>query len=856
MTNDVEGSGSIILKSEQGDVYNYDDFNTLNNGTEIYYAYDASKHISIAPFVASYNIATSNIEILAEKGTIVNTKDYLVALGNVTLKAQEGIGSYGDVILAGGDITLSDTDGDLVNRAKLVSVDGNITLNAENGTVINMLDGDVVALNGNVELHAGYKAVEQVKYIGISDNNVVEGSVANVREGSIIVTKKYYVLDNQTVELVNDATVPAGATVLTKIGYLDAANDDAFVATLTVNGDVEAYRMGDVVNRGDLVALNPDNVDGKGSISLVTDYGNATNYDNFKLVDGAEQFEYLGKSGYAVGSNKAKFNKGTKYYYDKGMVLSDADLAMKAKNGYLYNTMNMHSEKSLTLISGKNMTIGTNFAAIDTVGDVTLQSVNGTLKVKDGSSVTSTTGSISMEGKTGIINSNSAAITAAEDVAMTSAAGAIENDSTVTAINGSIEMSGNNGITNNDGAAITAGQNVVMASDAGRITNASSVTAQKGSIVLDSQGTEAANGGITSNAAGSGLSALNGSISAVVKYGEINIQELIAGDTAAAGTQEGNVTIGTIKGDDVVLYTESAGSDIIVNDITVGDHLLLQGNSFKHTDGAGNIVSGVGTITRSSNEGTLIVDVNGVGEAGGNGTMKSDFGMQVEGDVRFTTMNVTNANVSIGGTMSIDKLHVGGEAHFESQGYVTGVYGGGTTPYHDSSNTLYYDLSDGSANTGLNMRVTADEFRAVREGEQAEMRALATMKELKARLQQAGSAPDTFGQGMSNNAWMNLYVDTSNYQRSNGLLLHIDTGYRSANQRWSAEDLSTKLVAFTAHEAFTTNYGDVAGSFGRYDLLEVADRPMGEILHAANSDKVVLQQDNTTLRIEEEKKEE
>ena len=109
---------------------------------------------------------------------------------------------------------------------------------------------------------------------------------------------------------------------------------------------------------------------------------------------------------------------------------------------------------------------------------------------------------------------------------------------------------------------------------------------------------------------------------------------------------------------------------------------------------------------------------------------------------------------------------------------------------------------------------------------------------------------------MSNNAWMNLYVDTSNYQRSNGLLLHIDTGYRSANQRCSAEDLSTKLVAFTAHEAFTTNYGDVAGSFGRYDLVEASDRPMGEILHAANSDKVVLQQDNTTLRIEEEKKEE
>ncbi|MGM9583155.1 MAG: hypothetical protein ACI3WU_05520, partial [Phascolarctobacterium sp.] len=452
-------------------------------------------------------------------------------------------------------------------------------------------------------------------------------------------------------------------------------------------------------------------------------------------------------------------------------------------------------------------------------------------------------------GNKGVINSNSAAITAAEDITMTSAAGAIQNDSTVTAINGSVEMNGNNGITNNTGAAITAGQSVVMASDAGKITNASSVTAQKGSIVLDSQGSAAANGGIISNASGSVLSALNGSISAVVKYGEINISELIAKDTAAAGTFEGHVTLGNIKGDDVVLYTESANSDIIVNNITVSDHLLLQGNSFKHIDADGNIVSGLGTIARSNSEGTLIVDVNGVGEGGGNGTMKSDFGMKVDGNVRFTTMNVTNANVEIGGQLSVDRLHVGGEAHFTSLGYVTGVYGGGITPYHDSSNALYYDLGDGTGSGGYNMRVSADEFRAIREGNPEALRALNTMKALKERLAQAGSAPDTFGKG-DNNGWMNLYVDSSRYQRSNGLLLHIDTGYRSANQRWSAEDLSTKLVDFKSHDSFVAHYGSPAGFFERFDLFEQPARPVSDIMHTANSDKVVLQQDNNGLRIE------
>ena len=173
-----------------------------------------------------------------------------------------------------------------------------------------MLDGDVVALNGNATLHAGADYDDQVKYVGISGNTVVEGTVASVPEGRIIVTKKYYVLNGQETEMVNDATMPQNATVKTVIGYLDEANNDTFVAVETVGYDVEAYHMGDVVNRGDLVALNPNNVDGKGSVNLTSAKGNATNYDNFKLVDGAEQFEYLGKSGYAVGSNMLNSTKG------------------------------------------------------------------------------------------------------------------------------------------------------------------------------------------------------------------------------------------------------------------------------------------------------------------------------------------------------------------------------------------------------------------------------------------------------------------------------------------------------------------------------------------------------------------
>ena len=752
MTDDVEGSGSIILKSEQGDVYNYDDFNTLNDTTEINYNYEASKHISIVTTNASYNIATSNIEILAEKGEIVNTRDYLVALGNVTLKAQEGIGSYGDVILAGGDITLSDTDGDLVNSANLVSVNGNITLNASNGTVVNATKGEVVALNGNVTLNAGGAIEAEHKiYLANTDNGdkTELNTIGHNVEDRIIITENYYLDDNgEKVFLSNTLlAAPNNEQIYTQVSYVDDSNTRVLIQD-GITGQLEAFRAGDVVNRGDIVAQNDGTKSfaDAGNVVLNSAKGNVTNYDDYKLVDNQSYYDYLGSTGYTTGSNTtAKFNAGlgSAYNDNKRFVLSDSGMELTAPEGYLYNDLALVSHQDITLESGKSLTIGTNFASVEADGDV------------------------------------------------------------------------------------------VVKSNYGGVYNNSQVISNQGSIVLDGEI------GVTSGSRDS-LKALNGSISAVTTYGQINIDELIAGDTAAAGTKEaGSINIGKVAGNDVVLYTENAETTIkITESIQVEDHLLLQGNSFE-----------LPKIDRPEGaSGTLIVDVNGIGQEG-SGAMTGALSLDIDGDVRFTTMNVTNANVSIGGGMSIDRLHVGGEAHFTSQDYVTGVYGGGATPYHDTSNALYYDLGDGSGNTGLNMQVTADAFQAVPD-EAGQLSALAKMKELKALMTQAGSAPDTFGQG-DNGGWMNLYVDTANYQRSNGLLLHIDTGYRSANQRWSAEDLSGKLVDFKSHDSFVAHYGNMASFFDRFDLLEQPARPMSEVLHTANKEKVVLQQDNTGLRIEE-----
>ena len=61
--------------------------------------------------------------------------------------------------------------------------------------------------------------------------------------------------------------------------------------------------------------------------------------------------------------------------------------------------------------------------------------------------------------------------------------------------------------------------------------------------------------------------------------------------------------------------------------------------------------------------------------------------------------------------------------------------------------------------------------------------------------------------------------------------------------------MSGKLVDFKSYDAFVAHYSDTAGSFGRYDLLEIAPRSVAQIVQDVTSGKVVLQESNGQLRV-------
>ena len=786
--SDDANAGSIVLQSEYGDVNNYDDFNTYSKNSDENSNYlltlskENHKSAGLADNIENYNIATSNITLSAVNGKIVNSKKDLVALGNVTMEAKEGIASFGQVILAGKDINLTDTDGDVFNQAKLISMNGNISLTAANGSVINMIDGDIYALNGNVSLNAQGAASDAVKYVQINSNNTLAtGDVNNIPQGAIVVTRRGYMNGDTFVELKSGQVLPTGKTLLTQIGYLNENDRYNFKLVQTVDGEAEAFRAGDVVNRGDIVALNgknADNTTNPGNVKLVSAHGNIANYDEFdKLDNGATQISYSTTAGITGVNGNIRFNQGTTLNADANYILAKANLSMEAKEGYLYNTMDMTSGGDLSLVSGKDLLIGINMSDnITAVGDVKLESIQGKVAM-DGGQVTSSAGAIEISGSKGVSIEGGANVAA-------------EAELTIGSDNGAIKIVENSSITAKDDLLLAA---------------------ETGVAVEDTN-----------------LQSLNGSLSAVAMYGDVNIRELAAAEMVAVGSGSGNVTIGTISGKEVVLYTENNNANIKVATINAQDSLVLQSDQAQ-----------IANEVKSTDGGQLLVDITGTG----GGTMQGDLELDLAGDVRFTNINVSNATIKVEGSVGFDRLHTTGELHIISQDMITSIYG--KAPVHDTSNYLYYSLSENSSSSNAHEVIHARDF--------ALDKAQNSMALVHNRLVNAGKYVPSVG--TSDDGWMYLYIDSPTYQRSNGLLLHIDTGYRSANQRWSAEDLSAKLVDFKSNDAFVAHYDAAAPIFGRYGLVEYAPRSVSEILQDVQSQRVVLQQSNGQLRIENAPKE-
>lgn len=747
----------IEMVAKVGDIYNYDDFNTVD---------DASGHqTGVMP--NGTTISTGDVVMKANEGLVYNDKD-IVSDSNVTIEAKKGLGSFGTSISAGKNITLTATDGDFVNKAKLVSSEGNITLEATKGTVVNMLDGDVLALGGSVTMTAGgavndiadgkrpiytVDSTGDMKSIDVYTKDTTTGELKQgLEKDKMIVVDKYYLADGHsasTAVLIDDSV---DTTALTKkqrdsiygiISYVEnkatgtepekpaakrIALRDAKGDLLKVQGDIEVFRKGDVVNRGDVVALGktieqPDgslkpDESNKGTISITSLHSNVSNYDNFAKVDGKEDYEYDGK----------------KY------LIAQGDISMSASEGYIYNTLNYIGNSNVKFDAKGNINIGTAETGGYAAGNLLVRSTEGRV-----------VGTGNLIAGAGIV------IDAAKGVAIDAA----------------------------DGTGVTS-----LTSDNGVIR----IATKEGGISFGKEGAKITSGG---------------SIDIGAEKGDIDLSkvQLSAGEMAAVGSKDGHVTVGEITGKEVLLYTDGKDKSVTANKINVEDHLLLRGDNIK-TDNVNH-----------TGEGWLHVDATGAkGEV-----IKSNIAMDISGDTYFSTLNATTANINVlnGGQLAIDKLHIADKGYFNAMDYLTAVYG--RPVYNEGSESVYYDVGDGKGNDFTqDLQLEKMLFGAYGTDKDAGDTAPSYKKpvyvsEVREKLTQKGAAVGPFTK--YNKGWMNLYIDSPNFQRSNGILLNINDYYYANHQRYAANDHFTMVADMKPANVYRFYYKDQLGLFDRYNLI-------------------------------------
>lgn len=446
---DADLAGNINLKSEHADVYNYDSF-IGKNTTSVKSDYAAraariDKSFDEEDVNYSYIVAAKNLDMSAAEGELYNAKDVLGAEGNVTLTAKTGLNSLGMKIYAGGDIKLTATEGSMVNKSELISTNGDIELVAEKGSVINMLDGDILALGGNVKFQAGgEKEAAHTLYQVDSNGNIT--AVTNftqpedMADDAIVITKKFYYVNGEKHYVdANDKVSQIKDTIYSEVYYINTAGDQTELniasdgTNVLKDADVEFFRQGDVINRGDAIAKGTTaktfdesgeavyTVEKAGTITLESLHGNSSNYDNFETVDGEGEYEFDGANLFLAGT---KDTKGDNLYEKKKYMQADSNISLRAAEGRFYNDFAIKTEGDLELVAKDDIVIGKNFAIADVAGKLVINSSEGMVK-NDENSVMNITGDIDVSGAAGVINKGSLISKGGGNVTVTSSGGDI-----------------------------------------------------------------------------------------------------------------------------------------------------------------------------------------------------------------------------------------------------------------------------------------------------------------------------------------------------------------------------------------------------------------------------------------------
>ncbi len=828
-------NGDIVLKSNNGNIW--------NDGTIIV------EEEGDVKLTAKGNIVNTNgADTYVNKGNVTFRADSLNAAGevvtvNVNGEDIKGIYNTGDIYAVEGDVTFETINGDIYNADSLTTSDsvtcsnGSITMNAIKGEIVNtkalvatkdiwmgswsdiynLADSDTATTgtsvmrglttqNGNITL-ISYGATE----------NEFEGLIVN--KGTLTVTNGDLTVRAYGSKKITDV-IPIPTFVWEEgtpmkddpeINY-SFLNDKEGNIQVT-NGEVKISTIKSVITFGDMEAKKgvTDERENSGNIAFTSDKGNVIIYS----VDGS----------YAHDPDEHEFK-------------AERDMLLKASEGYVYSDKAFISEGDMVLEYGSGM-----------------QDL-GEIKSNTGSVYITATGHNYADGLT--IN---ASVTAAKNIEIVVGNGQLTvSDSAGTAgtlhAGEDIVLTADDNVTiENAAKLVTDGGGLELTSNRGGIDVTGHVTAKDFvRIYTKGESTDERAGNYADRFAGDyseptamttptftgikvdGNIVTDGDIDIATYGDDVTLKNVTAGKMAAVGTSDGKVKIeGTIKGQNVALYSEKATADIEFEKINVEEKLILAGNNWNldmtNVDSGGNpfdlyvygAIGADGTVNLSS-------------------SVKLDYRNGPTKDVRIRQLNAVNVEVHTDGALTIDNLSIANKAELYVMGTKTNVYGimQGFDPEADF---IYYDPGQGQ---GVALDLSHVYFGYDLASRQKHIDALSadpTIFEKPAYnpdncpicaediLAAAGTgttpalpAGNTVGQGGK------CFEQTSaSRQKYAGILLADNYGFKSYGQRFSAEDMMIHLEDIKAMGQFDNYFNIGLNFFERFNIIDIPDVAVNSI---------------------------
>jgi hypothetical protein len=669
------------------------------------------------------NATSGNIQILETNGVTVN-KIAQATAGNINLQSTTGTvtiatGQSGVTAAGAGTITiLADgaASGDLIVNHTITSVNGDITLRADNDVTFSAA-GDATSTAGNVSVTADFDnggaasgALTMVDgtIINAGSGTISLSAAENISLGQITTTNNTTssvsvtstdggIIDNGDSQV---DIVSAGEVTLSAATGIGSAND---IETSVVSLDITNTGSG-AIDIDETDAITVIEIDqGANALTRITAGGTITVDDTNGSNDNTAIASTAGGSVTldANGANSDIVLTDGISTAANGVITLTADDSVTAGvngdilasgTGALIVTADANSTAGgddgdvITMVDGTVFNAGTGISTLSASGNISLGSVSSGAV---GSSITSTAGGIIDNGDTHIDIASTFGITisAVTGIGSTAGVGAdADIETTVSAVNltntgsGRIDIDETNALTiieidqgANQLTQVVADGAITVIDATGSNDGTAIESTAGGSVLLDANGANSdivltdgisttANGAITLTADDSITAGADGDITA-------------AGTGALIVTADANTTAGGDGGDVITMLNGavfnagsgtaalSASGNISLGSVTTTN---TSATSVTLTSTAAGIVDNGDTDVDVVSGGRLVIDaITGVGSAGALETTAESFDVDttssgnIDIDNNFTTgtVTVTNLNVAAGtGTINFDNI--------------------------------------------------------------------------------------------------------------------------------------------------------------------------------------------------------